>query len=517
MGDRYISNAHYYGLDYAEAQGRADRVRGDRLALTAGMAAGIGGVTYLYNNWKNSFSSSKSMSRKRYASGYPPTPAGGSGTNPYNLRSVRRRITFGDNRPSGGYDTVQYINTGASNSTRSIGTGTTRRSRPRRSRGSGYSGGSRRTGRRSWGRFVRRGKGAVRRIRKRSRKVNKYNMSGSSKVIENGSTLSDSHAIYVGHSIPAVEFGRSICAAIIRELFRQKGENISRWSDLQKTSATTESLCWSYYASETATVLSTIATIALDPTKTYESLANDLFADWVAKFSVGQLPRLHQIYIATQSGNIVSACVNCAHVTATYSFKSILKIQNTSLGGVSDSADNDDDVDDSITRNPLIGKIFNSKKRLNGFDILNRPQSDDASYAPLIAHNTVGWITCQGSTMVSPDLVKVPTKTALGAYSQKSVRLEPGEIKIFKISKVHKVKLSTIWSKYGRALDVAGGTAGARLELGPAQLIGLEKLLDSKIKENAIKCQFELVQKHQTMLKKHGAFCATLVAASTTT
>lgn len=359
---------------------------------------------------------------------------------------------------------------------------------------------------------------STRRTRRRTarRRRPAYNLQGYSKINENGGVVSNVHSLYLGHSVAAIEMGRAIAGAIIRELFRQKGEIITRFSDLQNTSVTTESLVWSYYTSETATAVAALRSIALSSANSYETLANALFTDWVTVFAAGQLPILHQTYIATQTGNITSAMINMQHTIAEYNFTSVLKVQNCSLGGVSNAADADDDVDESITRNPLIGKLFGSNKRLNGFRLVNRPTSADASYRPLIAHNTTGFISALGSTMVSPDLVKVPTKHAFGASTQSSVRLDPGEIKVLKIKKMHKIRLSTLWQRFGNGLDVAGGVDGATINLGSAQMIGLEKLLDSKTFENTITCHYEIVQKHQCKLKKRSTFCATLVSAATT-
>lgn len=411
---------------------------------------------------------SRGRSQSRRA-GVPPTPRQRSGSSgSAGGRNVRRRLFGGGRGRSRTRNTGPYVRTGRGPIVRARGSQRRRAARALRRR---------------------------RPARRPRRSTNPYNRLGSTKNAETGGvySVSTSSALYVGHSVGPNEVAAAVCRAIIKELFRQKGEHIQRWFDkpLNTTVSAPGLIVWSYWSKPTSTT-ATEVTVGFDNTMTYDAIATALNASLNVVIS-GDSFTLNQVWLAvadTDGGYHTDALISCQQFTLHLYCKSNLKIQNCSKGGIVASPDNDvDEMEIDITNNPLKGKEYISKKWQNGFLPLARQRLVDTNYKSFIGDWISGVILAKGTENSSPDFVKPPPAFAFQNTTAKPFSIAPGAVKTSKFVWKTKMGLNKMMAEYWFLIN---RVAKEDIKLGYAKMFGFEKMIDGRAGEYDISVQWEL-------------------------
>ena len=164
----------------------------------------------------------------------------------------------------------------------------------------------------------------------------------------------------------------------------------------------------------------------------------------------------------------------------------MLLIQNQTLAAT--GGEGDDRMND-VSNNPVTGRIYEGFT--NGFLPKWRP-SGDASYESFIADSNSGIIVATSTNTIPEELRKPPPPNFFkSTFKTTRVVLNPGNIK--RISCVSKVSMP-MNSFFMRYPNLFHSTGDRHVYFGKSQLIGLEKVLDSRNSESSISLAWEVNQ-----------------------
>lgn len=337
-------------------------------------------------------------------------------------------------------------------------------------------------------------------FKKKGRPVS-YAKFGSVKTVEAGGVLTDPQCLYIGHAVAFAKLYEAIARACVRELFRLKGEHIVDWTNRWNMDADmTMNLHYHYGIPQATTLLLGGFTLTVDTT--YEQVATALKAALISDLVAGNPYVIYDMWfsvVTDSDGTQVVASINLNQCSLNFFVKSKLKVQNGTLAA--GTVDADDDQFTDIHRRPLLGKLYRSKRQLTGFipNSRNR-ESAEASYTGFLASASTGLILAQNATSAIQQTRKPPAGYYFNANAS-GIRIEPGVIRTFTWSWNKKINFSTFMLKYP---DYLSFTASARepVTIGAAQMVGLEKELDTRSLENEISVGYQLDQTYCCALTK---------------
>lgn len=324
-----------------------------------------------------------------------------------------------------------------------------------------------------------------------------FHRMGSVKSTENGGTTSvgSQNAIYLGHGPAVDEVYKSGLRSIVKLVMKQAKRNIDNWDEIVEfvpTVVSGEILRWTTsYKDNPATgqiVLDT--TFDIDPAWTYndltDQLENNLATAWTNDYPKEVVYfRLYRVLTTSQA--IPVAKVLAKDVTLRFRFESRLAVQNRTLALVG----TDDHDADNIANNPLVGKLYYSKKRLNGFKFkVARP----SLAVPYVADKNTGLIKTNSTLSLPDQTVKPPPFWFFDTTWGKNIKENPGDIFSSTIDYSQNMKLNNFFSIFRH--EANNGTL-VDVKFGNCAMFGLEKMLDSgRALGEAIALAFEINQKY---------------------
>lgn len=324
---------------------------------------------------------------------------------------------------------------------------------------------------------------------------------GSIKAREDGGIVQDSQCVYIGHAIAFGQLYESICRAVIRELFRQKGENIVDWTDHWLGTSLHMVLAYKY-GLPNATTLST-ATVTFVQPASYSDLANLLLVSLKANLTTSIGYVIYDMWLgeAVDSSNTV-ALINFNQCMLNFYVKSELKVQNATHAA--DVDENDQYTD--IHNRPVVGKVYYSKRQMAGFlpnSRVHRGATAEPSYESYLANYTSGIIAATNSTTLSFQTKKPPAGYYFNANTSYT-KISPGQIRTYRWTYRKAFNGSTFLSKFSGQFTGAHGTAiKAVYPIGPAQMVGLEKEIDIRsANETDIVVGFQITQTYCCAITK---------------
>lgn len=349
-------------------------------------------------------------------------------------------------------------------------------------------------------RFVRYGRIGRRGKRFNRRYVNFAGL-GSLKRVENGGTVTDAQAVYVGQALAWNELHSSICRALVRALFKMKGEDITNWDNNWLGGVTTLRISYRYGA-PLATAL-TQANYDFPATTSYAALADGLRDSIINAFSNTEQYQIFDMWLNEQvSPAQTQAYLNLSECSFTYYFRSSIKIQNRTLAGTT-VVDDEDELANDITNNPLVGRIYMSKKQLTGFLPMTRDRTGtEANYDSYLANANSGLISAINSETLITETVKPPAGYFFGAKSV-PLKVKPGQIKSFSIKQMRTMTFKHFYTKYSYFVGTALADTAHQIAIGPALMVGLEKQLDTRTTENPILIGYQIDQTYAACVNKH--------------
>jgi len=358
--------------------------------------------------------------------------------------------------------------------------------------------------------FRNKGRSKRSRVTKKKRKVN-FAKKGSIFKWETGGTLADAQSIYLGHTLAWQYVWGSAMRAVIRELFRQKGEHIVSWQDYWLGGVTTMRISFKYGDLDVNSL--TQANYDFPATTTYETLAAGLGNAIIAALAGVTRGTIYDIWMNEQAGSLATvALVNFNQCTLHFAANSTLKVQNATLGGVVD--DGDDEVTD-IHNRPIVGKVYKSKKAHTGFIPAARylRGTAEVGYQSYLGSSSTGLITARNATTLI-QLTKKPPAGYFFNATAKGVKIHPGVIKYDKWSWSKDFNGSTFLNKFSPFVIIAV-TGNQSIPIGPAQMFGLEKEIDTRSGETNISCGYQIDQTYMCAITHHVPKCVALMSVTT--
>jgi len=346
--------------------------------------------------------------------------------------------------------------------------------------------------------------------KKRKMKVN-FAKKGSIFKWETGGTLSDAQSIFLGHTLAWQYVWGSAMRAVIRELFRQKGEHIVSWQDQWLGGVTTMRVSFKYGDLDVNSLSQ--GNYDFPASTTYETLAAGLGNAIITALAGVTRGNIYDIWINEQvSPSATVALVNFNQCTLHFACNSTLKVQNATLGGVDDIGD---ELVLDIHNRPIVGKVYKSKKVHTGFVPIARyiRGTAEVGYQSYLGSVSTGLITARNATTLNPLTKKPPAGYFFNATAQ-GVKIHPGKIKYDKWSWSKDFNGSTFLNKFSPFVIVAV-TGNQSIPIGPAQMFGLEKEIDTRSGETNISCGYQIDQTYMCAITHHVPKCVALMSVTT--
>lgn len=332
-------------------------------------------------------------------------------------------------------------------------------------------------------------------------KISKY--SGKNGVVskqEFGSSISDANAVYLGHALPLRLLQNHLARNIVKVLYTKAGNEIPAWESGPPFDALEQHLIQvEWYSNVNSTTGILTNTTASGTGNSYDTIAgrlNDVLAGVQVGNTAGPV-RFGVITLFSISGTDrrVMSQINMQRVHVDFIFNSQLKIQNVTEASTGEEAN--DELVTHVEANPLIGKHYYRTEWKNGFDVHWRPGAN-INWIGFYANPVSGIIESgadDANTGTGQSYNKPPPPFAFNTTMSDGVQIQPGEIKTSFINFKTHIMWQNMYDKvYKMYTDNSALTRV--INFGTAKMVGLEKLLDSRLASDAnVTLQFEVMQK----------------------
>lgn len=318
---------------------------------------------------------------------------------------------------------------------------------------------------------------------------------------EFGSSISDPNAVYVGHALATRQLVSHMARNFIKILYTKHGNEIVSWDVGPPFNATERHLIEiEHYDSVTSTSASLDVTADFVTGNTYADIATKL-EDTMIGIQVANAANITRWAVMTlysKDGATADrrqmAQINMQRIHVEFEFNSQLKVQNVTEANTG-SGPNDDLVT-NVEANPLIGKHYFRTNWKNGFDVHWRP-GDQINWDGFFANAQTGVIAStatDSNTSGKETYNKPPPYFAFNATKGDGVKLNPGEIKTSFINFKTHIMFQKLYDKTQLAWRQFT-TEIKPVDFGSAKMVGLEKLLDSRLASDSnVTCQYEVMQ-----------------------
>lgn len=312
---------------------------------------------------------------------------------------------------------------------------------------------------------------------RRQRRNTYYYTMGSVKTIENGGThnVGGQNTIYLGHGPAVREVWDSVTRAVVKLLMKQAKRNIDNWDEgVDFTPGFTDTLRILFTYKDNPALSQALVDHSFDVVAgdTYHGVAVKL-ENAIATTFANDYPKeivFFRIYhINANNESIPLGKVLAKDLTLKFNFRSRIAIQNRTLA----LTGTDDHDADNVANNPLVGKLYVSKKRLNAFKFkVARPNLA----VPYVADAFTGLIKTDSTLSLPNQSVKPPPYWFFDSTHGKKVKENPGEIFSHVINYSQSMKLNNVLAQFRH---VANNGTLTEVKFGHVAMFGLEKMLDS--------------------------------------
>lgn len=362
-----------------------------------------------------------------------------------------------------------------------------------------------------------------RKYRTYRRKRRGYAVSGATIKYENGSTLSDSQALFVGHGTAAGKVMEVFFMAMVKKLISKFGIEFGNWNELSLRRAASSKeyhfrLGWNFGPAENSVWKET--RVNIDHTKDWKSNTFDLqiafeaayFGAVLALGGEHYVPMFHRLELweelTTDANKSLVTSIDLEQMYVTFSNYSSLRIQNRTANG---SASGSIDVNNT---NPLEGKVYYAKRGYNYLKPRDRPdfaQPDTAgppvqNYRGLAAGRITGLCTLRSENTSENGggsarfWKEPPSARDVGAQYAKNFVLHPGQIIVDNWSYKqtwHIKRFAQFVSKLCSDQSIQD------LPLGMIRVLGMEKLIADRSEANLVTVGYEVNSSYSISLKHY--------------
>lgn len=306
---------------------------------------------------------------------------------------------------------------------------------------------------------------------------------------ENYGSCTDADLVYIAHNtFAAGKVALAISCAILRKLFKKAlnydasaiNQVIPTRSDL--ASGGLVSFIFRNPVDDARTVISH----TLANNDTIESVSNSFIGIITQIMNGTTYLDLKSVTFSTYSdgGTIahVIADINMENEVLKLNLKSVLKVQNRTLGATSGSSE-----DDVVDAQPLVGKVI----EFRGGCI--KLKNNDVQNAVHFRIRDTGILLLPGSNLKTGQLEPRQKHDFSNAYKQSKFLLQPGDIKTGYIKSSHAAYFNNIFKAFKYSKQTVSLVDYQTAAPGKVQLISFEEQLNSG-SANLIKVQYEQQQ-----------------------
>lgn len=333
--------------------------------------------------------------------------------------------------------------------------------------------------------------------------ANKFIKYGYVRKRENGSVVTDANAVYVGHNAIAMgDLWVSISYAITRWFARKAGQDFVSL-DSQVSGITTDpNLTWRITYKQDPDGLLGSNTFDTVGGVNWGQMGDALYQ--LIRSSLGVSGHLElcqiELYGRDNLANVRDfpyISVEAKQFMVEVVGNSNLMLQNTTLASVADA---DGDIEDNVTNNPLTGKMYIgsgqnfpvSFQNSTVAPVLNlSPKTDQDSGIIRFDYSAANQMTA----VMRNHLIKPPPYWHFsGMTGNQSIIMKPGEIRRSNVKSVVKHSIMK-WVQLCIPYFQGGVTTSSAQNikfLGKAHFFGLERLLDSRSDEAALRLAYEV-------------------------
>lgn len=313
------------------------------------------------------------------------------------------------------------------------------------------------------------------------------------------------HTVYVGHSIATKILLQTIVRSMIKKLLTNAGFSVQNWNQtvlqtIPGLGTDFAEIGTRYRKHDDPESAITEFGFSFSPGTSLETVANTWLTDFRTSLGagggVGNLSQYNiQLYSLTlnqvrDAKSIALGTLVCKDLHVDTGYYSNLVLQNRT----NDAAGSGSIL--ATTNNPVHGRIYESRaKWRNGFDLAQATQSTILFAQNFYAQNAKGMIVADSTETQTAILQKPPRGWYFGTKRDKAVLMQPGEIRKLQHKWSAKMRLNTILSKLWKNIyNNPGDSAAFAVELGFAQLVGLECQLFDRTETNELQISYELNQ-----------------------
>lgn len=322
---------------------------------------------------------------------------------------------------------------------------------------------------------TRRGRITKRKRARKTTKISRFSTHGVIYKYENGSSINDPQALYIGVSdMPFDEVYIGACRCMVRDLFRQMGILVEDWLNLIPVVNGELQFRYSYISGQTE-ALTTPAATAILGTWSFAEFGSQIATVWKAAFGTSADHRIKEIWLEKTTnvfaaGTQRTATIPMSNYVISVDNYASMKIQNTTTG------DNSTDAEDTdITRNPLVARVYH----LKGNALIPRAYASPISGQKIVADTKTGLFGFTATQQGERIYKKLPPASQfVKCYKSNQFKMQPGSIKAFTVRYKKTMRFNNLFVLNGRGM--ADDTQNYQLPFGTSVLVGFEKLLDSR-------------------------------------
>ncbi|QGH72139.1 MAG: putative capsid protein [CRESS virus sp. cte1G3] len=340
-------------------------------------------------------------------------------------------------------------------------------------------------------------KPVYKKIKRKIRKNNKYSTNGAILKVETGGVFQSGSykTLYIGHGCSPRKVREAAVRSLFKELYKRAGVVIQDWvnqSPIQPSGF--QKILVEYTDTNIPNnYVTSVYTISL--TQSYNQNAvnwsNQLETDLIQSNNIIYMIRLIVGELAGNQGVYTErAVIRADEVNFDFEVTSEMRIQNrTQAKDIINTPGTQDQAEEqytSITNNPLIGRMYQTKKWATGFTVATRgptqtaPAPTPAYFQVLGDYGTISAGPSQGTNIGNiPDNIfqKPPPAWVFGSKDLGKIMIEPGQIKKAYFKFNCKISLNGLMLKCPALFAFNSDQIQA---FGKCQLMGLEKLLDDR-------------------------------------
>jgi len=360
------------------------------------------------------------------------------------------------------------------------------------------------------------------------------NRRGSVKKVENGGFLACEvrTSLYLGHGLAANEAGKAMCRALVKEIMRQRKTDFLDWdeqiAEFAQADVNRSKLTTYIYLIKNPGIGQAETATTLVPgndagggnyTLTYNQYADNIWShlqDSLGTTDAQSFISRIQVNDNNQSGVALPvAKIQGSQFYINFSYVSNLKIQNRTTADPHGSPDVNEDTTIDISTNPLVGKIYRSRRHWRNGVILakgtkavdNTSTTGEGAYS-MTADKDTGLIKFTGASqfpgqnqVTTTKILQKPPPGWMFQCKDSPISMAPGAYATSKHRFKCRMGLDSFCQKLFPIIAVNTDNY-QQLMLGWADVVGLERYMDTVRNSYITKVGFQIDQTYMC----HGTY-----------